>query len=56
MSIDIKGRIKFLEDKGLEDLLRVTSLHFEGQNELSPAVFGNLSKEFKQSDGSNRSF
>ena len=32
----------------LEDVLRKTSLHFEGQNQHSTTVFDNLPVEFKQ--------
>ncbi|MBC8754356.1 FMN-binding negative transcriptional regulator [Kordia sp. YSTF-M3] len=48
MSVHIKGVIKFLDDNALEDVLRMTSLHFEDQNEQSATVFDNLPSEFKQ--------
>ncbi len=48
MSVHVKGIMKFLDDKGLEDVLRMTSLHFEDQNDESPTVFDNLPTEFKQ--------
>ncbi|HKK40692.1 MAG TPA: hypothetical protein VJ949_14820 [Cryomorphaceae bacterium] len=37
-----------LGDSELENLLRLTSLHFENQNENSPAVFDNLPEAFKK--------
>ena len=49
MSVHIKGNIRFLEEDALEEILRMTSLHFEDQNEQSPTVFDNLPTEFKQS-------
>ena len=48
MSVYIKGIIRFLEDEELEDVLRMTTLHFEGQNKHSTTVFDNLPLEFKQ--------
>ena len=49
MSVHIKGNIRFLEEDALEEILRMTSLHFEDQNEQSPTVFDNLPTEYKQS-------
>jgi len=48
MSVHINGRIKFLENHHLEEVLRKTTLHFEGQNQNSPTVFDNLPESFKQ--------
>lgn len=48
MSVHIKGIIRFLGDSELEDVLRMTSLHFENQNPESTTVFDNVSDEFKQ--------
>ncbi|WP_375578874.1 FMN-binding negative transcriptional regulator [Marivirga tractuosa] len=48
MSVHIKGIIKFLDDSELEDVLRLTSLHFEDQNHQSETVFDNLPQQFKQ--------
>lgn len=48
MSVHVKGLIKFLGDNELEDVLRMTALHFEGQNHESATVFDNLPLEFKQ--------
>lgn len=48
MSVHIKGLIKFLDDNALKDVLRMTSLHFEDQNEQSTTAYDNLPSEFKQ--------
>ncbi len=48
MSVHAKGMIRFLDDSALEDILRMTTLHFEGQNRQSTTVFDNLPLEFKQ--------
>lgn len=48
MSVHAKGIISFLDDAGLEEVLRKTSLHFEGYDHESPAIFDNLPSEFKQ--------
>ncbi|MFY0598521.1 MAG: FMN-binding negative transcriptional regulator [Cyclobacteriaceae bacterium] len=48
MSVQMKGMIRFLDDNALEEVLRMTSLHFEDQNEQSTTVFDNLPSEFKQ--------
>jgi len=48
MSVHAKGTIKFLGDDQLEDILRITSLHFENSNEASTTVFDNLPAQFIQ--------
>lgn len=48
MSVHAKGIIKFLDDEALEDVLRMTSLHFEDHNKDSTTVFDNIPLEFKQ--------
>ena len=48
MSVHVKGIIRFLNDKGLEDVLRKTTLHFENYNPQSTTIFDNLPAEFKQ--------
>jgi len=48
MSIHIKGKIKFVSEKELEDILRSVSLHFEGQNLLSSTNYDNLPLRFRQ--------
>ena len=48
MSVYAKGIIKFLNDLALEEVLRKTTLHFEGYNESSPTVFDNIPEAFKK--------
>lgn len=48
MSVHARGKVKFLDQKGLEDVLQKTSLHFENNNLESTTVYSNLSQEFKQ--------
>jgi transcriptional regulator len=48
MSVHIKGIMRFLDDRDLEDVLRKTSLHFENHDNQSPTVFDNLPLELKQ--------
>jgi len=48
MSVHVQGRIRFLEDDALEEILRFTTLHFENQNHDSPTVFDNLLQNFRQ--------
>ena len=48
MSVHAKGIIKFLDDAALEDVLQLTSLHFENYDKNSPTVYDNIPAEFKQ--------
>lgn len=48
MSVHAKGVIRFLDNEGLEEVLRKTSLYFEGNDRNSPTVFDNLPEEFKR--------
>lgn len=48
MSVQVKGKIRFLEETALAAVLRKTSLHFENDNEQSPTAFDNLPIAFKQ--------
>jgi transcriptional regulator len=48
MSVHAKGTLRFLDESGLEEVLRKTTLHFESYNQDSPTVFDNLPSEFKQ--------
>lgn len=48
MSVHVKGAIRFLDDDALADILRKTSLHFEGYNEHSTTLFDNVSPDFKR--------
>jgi transcriptional regulator len=46
MSVHVKGKIHFLDEKGLIDILRKTTLHFENNNAASSTVFDNLPPEY----------
>ncbi|XOV94206.1 MAG: FMN-binding negative transcriptional regulator [Bacteroidota bacterium] len=46
MSVHAKGKIRFLDGDALENMLRKTSLHFEGYNKESPTIYDNLPKSF----------
>ncbi len=48
MSVHAKGIIRFLDDTALVDVLRMTSLHFENQNQQSTTIFDNLPTEYAQ--------
>ena len=48
MSVHIKGKIRFLSEEALEEVLRKTTLHFENNNQDSTTIFDNLSEEFKK--------
>lgn len=45
MSVHARGRIRFLDDAGLEAVLQKSSLYFEGNDPESPTVFANLAPE-----------
>ncbi|MCF8259875.1 MAG: FMN-binding negative transcriptional regulator [Melioribacteraceae bacterium] len=47
MSVHVKGKIRFLGDNDLEEILKKTSLHFENYNENSTTTFENLPDDFK---------
>src|SRR5829696_1537507 len=47
MSVHVKGRIRFLDEAGLVDVLKKTSLHFEKGNKASSTVFQNLPEEYR---------
>src|SRR5215208_1173818 len=42
MSVHVKGKIRFLDENGLVNVLKKITLHFEKDNFQSPTVFGNL--------------
>jgi transcriptional regulator len=42
----VRGTISFLDEAGLVEVLRKTTLYFEGGNELSTTSFDNLSPEY----------
>jgi transcriptional regulator len=46
ISVHVKGQIKFLDQEGLIEILRKTTLHFEGYNKQSTTIFDNLTKEY----------
>ncbi|HMS64527.1 MAG TPA: FMN-binding negative transcriptional regulator [Ignavibacteria bacterium] len=48
MSVHVKGIVRFLDDAGLVDVLRMTSLHFENQNKNSTTIFDNLPSDYTQ--------
>jgi transcriptional regulator len=48
MSVHAKGVIRFLDDKALEEILRMTTLHFENHNQQSTTIFDNLPFDYKQ--------
>jgi transcriptional regulator len=47
MSVHVKGQLKFLDEQGLIDVLKKTSLHFENNNQHSPTAFDNLPEEYR---------
>jgi transcriptional regulator len=48
MSVHAKGLITFLDEQGLEKVLRKTTLYFENNNSNSSTVFDNLSTDYTQ--------
>ena len=48
MSVHVKGRILFLDEQGLMDVLRKTSLYFENNDASSPTAFDNLPQDYSQ--------
>lgn len=46
MSVHARGRIRFLDEEGLVEMLRKTTLHFEDYNRQSSTVFDNLPQEY----------
>ena len=47
MSVHANGVIRLLDDSALIEVLRKTSLHFEGNNEQSVTAFDNLPMEYR---------
>jgi transcriptional regulator len=45
MSVHARGHLKFMDEKGLEDLLRRLTLQYENNNPHSPTVFDNLPQD-----------
>jgi transcriptional regulator len=48
MSVHAKGKIKFLDEEGLINVLKKLTLHFENNNTASSTIFENLPAEYKQ--------
>ena len=46
MSVHVKGKLRFLDDEALIDVLKKTSLHFENNDHRSPTVFDNLPVDY----------
>ena len=46
MSVHVKGKLRFLDEQALIDVLKKTSLHFENNNHQSPTVYDNLSQDY----------
>jgi transcriptional regulator len=46
MSVHAKGTLHFLDEKGLIEVLKKTSMHFENYNKESTTIFDNLPKEY----------
>jgi len=47
MSTHIKGKLKFLDEQSLIEVLRKTSLHFENGNKSSSTVYDNLPEDYR---------
>lgn len=47
MSVYVKGKLRFLDDQGLVDILKKTTLHFENGNLQSSTVYDNLPDDYK---------
>lgn len=48
MSVHVRGKIRFVDEAGLVDVVRKTALYFEGDNPESPTVYDNLPSELTQ--------
>jgi len=48
MSVHVKGKIKFLDDDGLIEVLKKLTLHFENSNSTSSTIFDNLPSTYRQ--------
>ena len=47
MSVHVKGTMSFLDEQGLIDVLKKTSLHFENNNADSHTVYNNLPDDYR---------
>ena len=48
MSVHVKGVMRFLDDTSLIDILKITSLHFEKNNQEAATIYDNLPVEYTQ--------
>jgi transcriptional regulator len=46
MSVHVKGQMRFLDDAGLTDVLKKTTLHFEKGDRSSSTVYDNLPEAY----------
>ncbi len=46
ISVHVKGKVRFLDDSGLIEMLRKTTLYFEKQDPASSTIYDNLSPEY----------
>lgn len=46
MSVHVKGQLRFLDEQGLVEVLKKTSLHFENNDLSSSTAFHNLPEEY----------
>ncbi|HUC82695.1 MAG TPA: FMN-binding negative transcriptional regulator [Flavisolibacter sp.] len=46
MSVHVKGPLRFLDDAGLIEVLKKTSLHFENNDHSSPTTYDNLPADY----------
>ena len=47
MSVHVKGRLRFLDEEGLVEVLRKTTLHFEKGDHGSSTVYDNLPEDYR---------
>jgi transcriptional regulator len=47
MSVHARGQIRFLDEKGLEMVLKKLTLKYERENHQSPTVYDNLPEEYR---------
>jgi transcriptional regulator len=47
MSVHVRGKLKFLDEQALIDVLKKTTLHFENNNSDSTTVFDNLPQDYR---------
>ena len=47
MSVHARGTLTFLDEQGLIDVLKKTTLHFENQDKNSTTIFDNLPDDYK---------